>query len=250
MEDEDFLAAVEADNEGAPVVEETVAETPPAPEPVVEAPKPEPVLELTELAPEQTKPTEGFVPLGAVLDERDKRKAAEAELERIRAQQAQAQPVQKPDQWEDPEGYEAWQEARLSASIQNITLNTSERFARKEHGAETVDTAKSWALQRFTSDPLYRDQVLADPDPYERVVSDWRKDQVFKEVSDPSEFEQFKAWKAAQNQLATQPGATPTPVTASPIPPRSLAGAPSAGNMLVEPVQTDDEIFDEVIGKR
>ncbi len=257
--DDDFLDAIEADNAGTPVVD-AQAEAP------VEPAQPEPEVLLLDdpvtpaEPPKEVKPPEPMRNddaadgrLAALLDERDKRKAAEAERDALRAaqQQQQQQPVQMPDPYEDPEGFASFQQAQVAASIQNITLNTSERFARKEHGAETVDAAKSWAMQRFASDPLYQQQVLNDPDPYERVVTDWRRDQVFAEVSDPKEFEQFRAWKQAQNQLANPSGGAPPPSNvASAIPRRSLASAPSAGNMLTEPVQDDGEIFDEVIPKR
>lgn len=252
MDDDDFLAAVEADNASASV-EEPKVETPPvAEEPKAEpekAEQEEPPLELTELAPEQTKPTEGFVPLGAVLDERDKRKALEVELERLRSQQPQPQ-LQMPDPYEDPEGFASAQQALLDQRLQNITLNTSERFARKEHGPETVESAKGWALQRFGTDPLYRQQVLNDPDPYERVVKDWRAEQMLAEVN-PSEFEQFKAWKAAQGQLQMQPGGQPPPSTSAPtIPAPSLASAPSAGSILTEVPVSEEDIFDGAIPKR
>lgn len=256
-DDEDFLAAVEADNKGVPEepVKVEVVEPETAPEPALE-PEAEPqaeakpeTLELTELAPEQTKPTEGFVPLGAVLDEREKRRAAEAERDALRASQAQQQ-FQMPDAYEDPEGFAAAQQALLNQRLQTITLNTSERFARKEHGEETVEAAKAWALQRFASDPLYQQQILNDPDPYDRAVRDYRLSLVASEISDPTEFEQFKAWKAAQQQLQQQPGGQPPPPNQPPsIPPKSLASAPSAGTILDEPVQSDEDIFKEVIPK-
>ena len=246
--DDDFLDGIEELSEPEPIKVEVV-EPPvekPVEQPVVETPEP---LELTELAPEQTKPTEGFVPLGAVLDERDKRKAAEARIAQLEQQAAQRQPVQRPDAYDDPDGALAYERAEVSAALQNMTLNTSERFARKEHGVETVDLAKAWVLQRFAADPLYQTQILNDPDPYERVVADWRKDQLFAQVSDPKEFEQFQAWRQAQNTLQQGGQPPPTNQTAS-IPPRSLASAPSAGTMLTDPIQSDEEMFDEVIPKR
>lgn len=255
MEDDDFLAAVEADNTSTPVAEEPKPEPPveepkpePAPEPAPAEPKAEEPLELTEVAPGTPKPDPGFVPIAVMLDARDRAKAAEAELERMRAQQ---QPqAETPDPMADPEGYASFQEERVSRALQNVTLNTSERFARKEHGQETVETAKAWALQRFAADPLYHQQILNDPDPYERVVTDWRREQVFSEVKDPKEFEQFKAWKQAQNALSAQPGGQPSaPNPAPSIPPPSLASAPSAGDILTEPIQGDREIFEEVLPK-
>lgn len=257
MDDDDFLEAVETDNK-EPKAEEPQAE-PKAEEPKAEEPKEEPKtkeppkaeepLELTEVAVEAPKQAEpGFVPIAAMLDARDRAKAAEAEVQRLRAAQ---QPVETPDPFEDPEGFAAHQQNELNHRLQSITLNTSERFARKEHGNETVTTAQQWALQRFEADPLYRQQILNDPDPYERVVTDWRREQVFTEVQDPKEFEQFKAWKQAQNALQTQQpgGQPPQPNPTSSIPSPSLASAPAAGDILTDPIQGDREIFEEVLPK-
>ena len=261
MDDEDFLAAVEADNAGAPAEDpkpepipakaeesaqkpEQSASTEPAP--VEPAPQPEAVVV------EPKAPEPGYAPITALLEERDKRKAVEAELAHYRAQQAQAQQqVQIPDRYEDPEGYEAYQEARVQQVILNQALNTSERFARKEYGPETVEAAKQWALQRYAQDPLYQQQVLSDPDPYERVVKDYRREQVFAKVQDPSEFDAFLAWKAAQGQLQQQQAASAAPPNVTPaIPPRSLASAPSAGGVLTDVVQSDEEMFNEVMPQR
>jgi hypothetical protein len=260
-DEEDFLAAVEADNAGVPAEElkdepekaepeAEPAKEPEQPAPVEQAP-PEPATppEAAPAAPEaQTTPPSGFVPLSAVLDERDKRKAIEAQLAALQPQQ----PQQAPDPFEDPEGFAAFQEERTQTALLNHTLNTSERFARKEHGTETVDAAKTWALDRMTSDPLYRAQVLRDPDPYERVVADYRREQLFSKVSDPSEFDAFLAWKQAQATIQQPPGAPPAapPNQAPAIPQRSLASAPSAGGITSDVVQGDDEIFAETFDRK
>jgi len=245
MDDEDFLAAVEADNANA---EEVNTEAPAAEEaskPEAEAPAPAEPAPAEQPAP-AAEPGPIMVPLTALHETRDKVKDLEARLAKLQPQPA---PVEIPDRYEDPEGYEAYQEAVIQNRLLNITLNTSERFAKKEHGAETVEAAKAWATQRFASDPLYQQQVLADQDPYERVVTDYRRDQLFSKVSDPSEFDAFLAWKAANATLAaTPPGAAPPNPTPT-IPPRSLASAPSAGGITTEVVQSDAEIFEEVIPK-
>lgn len=268
MEDEDFLAAVEADNTAAPVEEpKAEPETPAEPEAQPEQPKdeqprddkgkfapkaePEPAPE-PEPAAEPVAPEPQHAPITALLDEREKRQAAERELQAIRQQIAQSQQqADVPDPDMDPVGYAQFQEGRIQQVLLNQTLNTSERFARKEHGADTVEAAKAWSLQRFAADPFYQQQVLNDPDPYEKVVTDYKRDQLFSKVSDPSDFDAFLAWKAAQGQLQQQqaaPAASPNPAPA--IPPRSLASAPSAGTMLTEPEQTDEEMFAEAFGKK
>lgn len=258
MEDEDFLAAVEADNEGTTAAEEQpVAETPkeePTPQeaPTAEPEKAEPeVLVLDTPAPEQPKSDDvADGRLAALLDERDKRKALEAELAQFRQAQQQQQPVQMPDPYEDPEGFAAAQEARVSQALYQTNLRWSERIASIQHGEEAVKAAKDWGFQRCETDPYFNAKVAASPDPIGFVVAEYKREEIASKVT-PDEFAQFQAWKAAQNQLQQQaaPAAPPT-TQASAIPPKSLASAPSAGSILTEPVQSDEEIFNEVVGKR
>lgn len=247
MEDEDFLAAVEADNANAP--EPTPEPEAPATEeaPEAEAPAPAEPAPAEPLAPAAEAPEPIMVPLAALHETRDKVKVLE---DRLAALQPQPAPIEVPDRDEDPDGYEAYRDAQLQNVLLNQTLNTSERFARKEHGADTVEAAKAWSLQRFASDPLYQAQVLRDPDPYERVVTDWKREQLFSKVTDPSDFDAFLAWKAANATLAAAPPGAATPNPTPSIPPRSLASAPSAGRIATEVVQSDAEIFEEVMPKR
>lgn len=257
MEDDDFLAAVEADNVGAPVAEEPVTPEPKPPEPA--QPEPDTLLLTEPVTPPEPAKVEAPEPmrnddaaegrLVALLDTRDKLREAQAEVARLReSQQAQAQPIQMPDPYEDPEGFAAAQEARVSQALYQTNLRWSEQIASMKHGEETVKAAKEWAYARCDSDPYFNAKVAASPDPVGFAVTEYQREEIASKVT-PDEFAQFQAWKQAQGQLQQTAQAVP-PNTASTIPPRSLASAPSAGNMLTEPVQSDDEIFDEVIGKR
>lgn len=184
------------------------------PEPVIE---PEPLLEAP-VAQEPQAPQPAMVPLSALQ-----------ELRREIRQLKQAPPQQAPDRYEDPEGYEAHREQQVEQRLLNQTLNFSERFARKEHGAETVDKARDWALEKFQSDPLYYQRVMSDADPYEAVVQDWKREQVLSSMKD-GDLDAFLAWKTG---AAGQAPAAPAPIVAPPRnpspPPRSLAAAPNAG---------------------
>lgn len=254
MEDEDFLAAIEADNEGAPVEE---AKEPQAPEPATPEPEqPAPAeTALTEPATptEPPVPTEGapvteapHAPLAALLDERDKRKALEARI----AQYERAQPqTQAPDPYEDPEGFAQVQEARVQQALYQQNLRWSEQVASIKHGDETVTKAKEWGLAKCDADPYFNAKVAGSPDPIGYVVNEFKRDQIASNIDD-AQYQQFLAWKSAQDQLTTQP----TPPGAAPplspaIPPRSLASAPSAGGVLTEPEQTDEDIFAETFKK-
>ena len=250
MEDEDFLAAVEADNANTPVEDaapEPVAETPAAPaEPEQPAPGEEPANPLTPPVIE-AKPDPGFVPITVVLDERDKRKQLEAELAQFRAQQQQPQPVQVPDMLDDPEGYAQHQAQFVQNAALNVKLDMSEEFARQQHGDEIVDKAREWALQQFQRRPGFQQEVFGQRNPYGYVVQQFQREQIASSVT-ADDFAQFQAWKQAQAQLSQQ--AAPAAPTAPAIPPRSLASAPAAGGINAEIPQSDEEIFAETFSRK
>ena len=204
-----------------PVAEEQAIETPAITpeEPVVEAPA-EPVQVAPPVA-EPAKPEPGFVPLAALLDERDRKKQLEAELARYQAQQAPAEPL---DVY-DPEQMATWQQNQLL----NTKLELSEDVTRDKFGDEIVDKARDWALQRFGANPAYQQEVLRQRNPWKFVVDQYQRDQIASQVS-IDDFQQFQAWKAAQAQLTQQTAATFAAQTPPVQPPPSLASAPSAGS--------------------
>lgn len=205
-----------------PIADEQVTEATPetaAPEPVAEPVAAEPVAQPV-VTPEPAKPDPGFAPIGALLDERDKRKQVEAELARYQAQQSAPEPI---DVY-DPEQLAAYQQQQVI----NTKLDISEDMTRDKFGDELVDQARDWALQRFNANPAYQQEVLRQRNPWKYVVEQYQRDQIASQVS-LTDFEQFQAWKAAQAQVTQQPGA---PVAAQPPhvqPPPSLASVPSAG---------------------
>ena len=247
MDDENFLDAINED-EATPAIEqpETDAQEPenePA-SPPVEEPQPEQPAPAVE-APKQPDP--GFVPFGAVLDERDKRKKLEAELEALRRQQAPQEPAQLPDMFEDPEGYTAAINQTFEQRLYQQTLQVSERFARKEYGNETTDAALQWAFQRCETDPYFNQQVKASGDPVGYAVQEYQRNQIVSTVT-PDDFKQFMAWKQAQANLAQQAPASPAQPQGRP--PKSLASAPSAGSLMDEPIPSDEEIFAETFARK
>lgn len=219
--------------------------------------------------PEGTRseaPPAGYVPISALLDEREKRKEAEKKLETA--------PKQLPLQVEDepepgtPEWVQ-WNAEQTHLTIVNERLNNSERFARKEHGAEKVDTVRAWTLARFETDPDFASRILADPDPYEAAIKEYDNAQrleKFKDVKDP-EYEEFLAWKAqrsgspapAPNGGPASPQPSPAPQGAQPqpaaaaqqddAPPKSIIdGGVSAGGTHTVPAgpgQAFDSVFND-----
>jgi hypothetical protein len=265
MEDEDFLAAIEADNASAPVEDQPKEETPEAPkqeeqaEPVADQPIEAPILTEpatpTEpsLTVEAPKPEPGFVPFAAVLDERDKRKALEAQVAQFQAQQAQnQQPFEMPDPVEDPDGFRHYQQAAISEGIRQTNLNWSKRIATMEHGPEVVEKAYDWAFQRCAQDPLFNAKVMQSPDPVGLAVAEYNREQIASKVT-PQDFDEFKAWKAAQTTLQQQaaqpPGAAAPPNPTPTLPPKSLASAASAGSINAQVELSEQDIFEGVIPK-
>lgn len=232
-DDSDFLDDIASTEEVAnvtrPVVDEPVVAE------VIEPEVQEPVVEA--------KPEPQHVPLTAMLDERDKRKALEQELERLRAaQQPQAQP-NAPDMFEDPEAYTAYQNQIVQQARINDKLDISEEMARDKFGDEKVEAAKAWALQMFQTRPGFQQEVLGQRHPYKYAVEQYEREQIASQVT-PDDYAQFQAWKAAQSQIREEPKAATTP------PPRSLASAPSAGGINTEVAPTEDEIFADAIPLR
>lgn len=225
-EQEEFAAAFAPEAPQEPVAPEPEAEAvpEPTPEPVVE-PQPE------------AKPDPQHVPITALLDERDKRKALEAELEKFRtAQQPPQEQPKVPDMFDDPEGFAAYQRQLVEQNTVNTKLDISEEMARDKFGDEDVDKAKEWALAQFAARPGLQQEVLRQRHPYKYVVEMYRKEQIASQFSS-DDYAEFQAWKAAQSAVQQQT----KPIVQAP--PRSLASAPSAGSIVTEVEPTEEEAF-------
>src|SRR6478735_1788096 len=110
----DFLEQVLGEAEPATPVEEPIVGNP-AVEPIAEVAS-EPVAPAAEVVaqPEAAKPEPGYVPISALMDERDKRKAAEA-----KAQQYAPHPQQQqaPDPFDDPQAFAQYQHGLVQQAI-------------------------------------------------------------------------------------------------------------------------------------
>lgn len=228
------------DGKFAPVA--PVVEAAPAAEaaPVVEAaPAPAP-------APVQT-PEQSFAPLAALLDEREKRQAAEKranELQEWRTQQeAQARKQPTPDPEQDPAGYRQFQQSQLDQVFWDQRLEMSRGFAEVRHGPEVTAQAFQWGVERCDTDPFFNAKVRASKDPVGLVVSEYQQHQLVSSLT-PEDIAAFQAWKAGQG--APAPTAAPAPVVAvapppAPVAPRaSIAAAPSAARSTA-PLPRDGE---------
>lgn len=238
MEDE-FDAAFEAESEAVPVEQvEVKQEVPAEPTPEPQAPAPEAPLELTERA-DGSKAEPGYIPIAALLDTRDKLKAAEAlasarerEIALLQGQQQQP-PV---DMFEDPEGFQA----AINRQILSAKLDLSEENARDKFGDETVEAARDWFV---TQPQAFQQDIMSKRHPYGAAVKEFQRVQALDKLgTDTSDIDQFLAWKAAQQAAPIVPAAV-IPNQGSSLPPRSLASAPSAGGLGLTPDPDPDEAF-------
>lgn len=243
MDNLDFLDGSEEPN--VDVHAEETVETPEVETPEVEA-QPEPAErprdEHGRFAPKQEpKPEPIMVPLAALHETRDELKQLKAQLEQF--QQPRQQPA-TPDPVEDPEGYAAYQNASVQQAVLNTRLDLSEEMTRTAIGDELVDQARDWGLAQFRSNPAFQAEVLRQRNPYGYLVKEYQRQTALAKIGDPAEIDAFLAWKQAQE--ATQQQAAPAAHSEAPLPPRSIASAPSAGGVqhqAVGPGVAFDNIF-------
>lgn len=112
---------------------------------------------------------DSHVPLAALEAERKQRKdhkeRADRAEERLRVyeEQMRSQPQGQPQQ-RDPV-------ADAENRMQAMVLNTSERFARKQYGDETVDAAFERFKAEVSKNPALHTQAMAHADPWDFVVT-------------------------------------------------------------------------------
>jgi hypothetical protein len=164
---------------------------------------------------------EGYVPVAALQELR-------RELQALKSPPPE-QP-KAPDIFEDPEGYQNFQQQQVRTALLNTTLNISEEVTRAAVGSELVDQAQQWGAQQFQANPALYQQFISQRNPYGFLVQQYQRDQVLSKLNaDPKQVEAFLAWQQAQQQLQEQPAATPSPQPVAPPP--SIASAPSAGGV-------------------
>jgi hypothetical protein len=151
----------------------------------------------------------GFVPYGALKEEREGRKALQSRLEQqeallnrlLQAQPQQQQPQQPkepetpPDLFMDPDAYIRHQLTPFEAQLQETREYYSQREAIREHGKETVEAAYNalgQAMQQRDPNAIALWQkAMRSPDPYGELVNWHKRNLVISEVgTDPKAFEE------------------------------------------------------------
>lgn len=211
----DFLGAVLSDAEPPAPVEtippQPMAQPAPTEQPAPIAPeKPqEPVIEAA-----LQKPEAGHIPISALMDERDKRKAAEA---RLAAFEASQQPVAHPDPLDDPEGYNAYLNSQLEGRLAQERAGMSNVMAVQAHGEEAVKSAVGWANERVQSDPVFllawQHAFKHEPHPIDWVVRQHQRDAMVSGLGTVSSLDDWFQQEAAKRGYVSQSA----PVAAAPI---------------------------------
>jgi len=256
MADQDFLGGmiaeeepVVAEPETAPV--EEVVEEPVQPEP---EPEPEPVSEPT---PEPEAPKEAqHVPLATFLDKRDEARELKRRLEAYEAREREQQRRPEIDPFDDPQGYAAQLEQRIETGRIQERFAISDRFARKEHGADTVDAAVQWAQQRAQQDPTFAAGYMREADPVDWIVQQHKRDALLSDIGNRSMDDYVRDYIAKNPGIAAQiapveavPVAAVVQPAAKPTaPPRSIASERTDASR-VTPQGERDGFLASMIGK-
>jgi hypothetical protein len=203
MDEQDLAALIEGEAEAVAEAQPEATDPPAA---QAEAPE---AGETPAVQAPPAPPEPGHVPVAALLDERDKRKAAERRLAEIEAgRKADGPPP------EETPAQQLWA-LRMDISRELITSQIGEAESQALH---------DWGEAKCGSDPHFNAQVFASKNPYAFLRQARQSEQLLAEVS-ADDLDDYRAWKASRVA-----GETPALRAAPPpTPPRSLADAPNAG---------------------
>jgi len=234
----------------APEIEEIEEVAQEAAETVEETPG-----EVTETVTEAEAPAEtptqkdNFVPLAALIEEREKARAYREQLAELQRQQEAAAVAERrsmvPDPIEDPMGFRqhVLEEARQIFRWEN--LERSRAQAVETYGQEFVAEVATFIAEQEKSDPTLTERVLAASNPAEFCIAlKKRHDAVHAIEADPDEYVRRRALELGLTQPVAAEIPTPAPKS---VQPRSIVSAPSKGERKNTGFQ---DFFDAIDNKR
>lgn len=235
----DFL-----DGPSAEVTPEPPQAEPAAPAPIADKGE-KPALVAPSTPPVEPAKEQHLAPLTALLDEREKRQAAEREASELRAWRQQQEERQRaaqhraPDPRQDPDGALEYQRTVFQQQLYNAKIGQSRFLAEQQFGKELVDEAFGF----FDKNPALSHQFVDHPSPFHAAVEFYKRQKVADEVgADPAAYRsKLEADIRAQIMAEMQQPAQPKPRL-----PGSLAAAPAAGGA-GEPV-SKGSAFDAAFG--
>ena len=123
-----------------------------------------------ETAPDKSPLSESTIPLTAFHGERDRRQAAERELEALKAAQPQPEPDPLTSVFESEEGFVTDLETKFNSALVNRTLNESQFHAEQKYGAEELAQKVETFKQMASENPQYAQQFAQSVSPYFTLV--------------------------------------------------------------------------------
>ena len=173
------------------------------------------------------------VPLSAVLDERERRQRAEAQLAMLQRRIAEQQSQQQvPDPVENAADYTRYVQGNFERQLMATKLQQSEFFARDKFGDALVDEA----LQFFDENPQESHRFIHEPSPFHAAVKFYEQQKQVRERSAPDFEEKLRAKIRAEIEAELR-GPRPSPAIRP-----SLATA--TGSRGAPPVSAGDPLFD------
>lgn len=189
----------------------------------------------------------GYVPIDALLTERERRQAAERERDEFKRQQ---QPVEPIDPFDDPAAFAAQQQQFVDQRISQVRFEMSDRFARQQFGAEATDAATTWAQDKAKADPVFAASYMREPDPIGWIVQQHKREGDLQALGGMSlnEYIEAEIAKRAGSLSAAPTAPAVIPANKPAVPPRSIASdatAPAA-------IQSDNPMasLDAIFSKR
>lgn len=244
----DDLDDLFSDDSSEETIEESAETETEAPEPQEEVEEPaetNPETDPVEEAEEAPKPTqesrENFVPLAALLEEREKAKQNKAEADRLQAQiaefEARKAQANVPDPYDDPAGYNDYLAAQVEDRVAQALAAREQQQAERQflearakavqdHGEEFVSRLGDWVDDYAANvDPTVGDKAMASGDPVSFLIDLQKRHNSFQAYSEnPEEFIRKQALE--MGLVPTAPAAVETTQPAPKGPP-SLSSASS-----------------------
>jgi hypothetical protein len=256
METDDRLSFLDIprDGQGRFAPKETTQPAPDTPPPPASPAPPEPQAQPAPEAasPSPGTPPPGWIPMAAVLDEREKRQKFERELEdyKRKVEELTRQAPEVVDPIADPEAFNRHIQHEIARARWDAITSVSYATALRHHGADKVKQAEEWLQQELQSNPGLFANVQRQPDPYDFVVQQHQRTLRLSKIGDDDPEAWAQKWAEANGYVKamTQPGAggaAPIPPTA-PLPRPSLASAPSVGGKSPHVPQGPGSAFDAV----
>lgn len=120
----------------------------------------------------------------AYQDEKRKRQELERKLEELQKPKEKA-----PDVFDDPEGYQTYQQTQIDSKITNVKAEMSQFMAQREFGKERVESAFAKFSEMVKEQPELYTKAIKAVSPYHEIVEIVEKAEKFEKMQNVDEFE-------------------------------------------------------------